>query len=98
MLFLREKNKGVILLIIGFYFFFINPLLSILFERVIVPCIPNPYGPDCDPLDPITYLQLWFMQHGSYILLIALVGLALIIIGRRYFIKKKEMKNYEITK
>ena len=96
MIFFRKKVKGVILVIIGSYFLFVNTFLSILFNRVFTPCIPNPYGPDCISLDAITYFQMWLVQYGLYTILIALGGLALIIYGSRHFLIKKEFDDFKI--
>ncbi len=96
MIFFKKKVKGLILVIIGFYFLFFNTISSIFFNRVHAPCIPNPYGPDCISLDPINYLQEWLMQYGWYTILIALGGLALIIYGSRHFLIKKEIEDFKI--
>ena len=96
MIFFKKKVKGVILIIIGFYFLFVNTILSILLNRVQAPCIPNPYGPDCISLDPITYLEMWLMQYGWYTILTGLGGLALIIYGSRHFLIKKEFDDFKI--
>jgi len=95
-IFFRKKVKGVILVIIGFYFLFVNTILSILFNRVFAPCIPNPYGPDCISLDPINYIQIWLAQYGWYTILIALGGLALIIYSTRHFLITK-VDDFEIN-
>ncbi len=89
MIFFRKKVKGVILIVIGFYFLFFNTILSIFFNRVHAPCIPNPYGPDCISLDPLNYFQLWVAEYGGYTILIALGGLALIIYSSRHFLITK---------
>ena len=87
---MKDKVKGVILIIVGFYFLFVNTIFSILFGRVHVPCIPTPNGYECIPVDPITYFELWFWQYGWITILIALGGLALIIYDSRHFLIKKE--------
>jgi len=89
-IFLREKVKGAILLIIGLYLFFVNTVIF-LFNPVRVPCIPNPYGPDCIPLDPINYFELWLMNYGLHTILSVSGGLALIIYSIRHFLMKKEL-------
>lgn len=95
MIIFRRKVKGLILLIIGFYLFAGNTTFSILFNRVTAPCIPNPYGPDCIPLDPINYITVWITLYGWYTILIALGGLIIIFIGSRYFIIIKKLDNSE---
>lgn len=87
---LRKKVKGAIFLTIGSYLFFVNFLLSILFNRVIEPCIPTPDGVSCYPLDPVTYFRIWLIQYGWYTILIALGGLVLIIYGSHYYLKRKK--------
>ena len=93
---MRNKVKGIIFLILGFYLFSVNPIISILFDTVRVVCSPTPYGSICTPVDPINYLRVWLMQHGWYTILIALGGLLLIIIGSRYLVLIKKLDNYEI--
>jgi len=95
-IFFKKKVKGLILVIIGFYFLFFNTLFSILFNRVHAPCIPNPYGPDCYSLDPINYFQLWLAQYGWYTILIAFGGLTLVIYSSRHFLIKKENDDFKI--
>ena len=90
--FFKKKGKGVILVIFGFYLLFVNTILSILFNRVPAPCIPNPYGPDCVKLDPINYLQEWLLLYGAFTILIALGGLALIIYSTQHFLITKEFE------
>lgn len=95
-IFLRAKVKAAILFIFGFYLFIVNPVIS-LFNPVRIPCIPNPYGPDCIPLDPIDYFELWLVQYGWYTILIALGGLYLIIYSFRHFLMKKELNDSKAT-
>jgi len=87
--------KGTIFLILGFYSFCGSTSLSIIFSRVIEPCIPTPSGTYCAPLDPANYWNMWFMQYGWSTILNALIGLAFIIIGSRYFVYKKELSKSE---
>lgn len=90
MIFIQNKTKGIILVIVGFYLLVVNTILSILFGSVYVPCIPTPNGYECPPVDPLTYFGNWLYQYGLVTILIALGGLALIIYGSRHFLIKKE--------
>lgn len=42
------------------------------------------------PVDPITYWTEWLMIYGWYTIPLAVAGFFLILIGRRYLIKKQE--------
>jgi len=84
---MRRETKGTILLIIGFFLFFAIPIIVII-TPFHIPMIP---GGDIEPT-PINsgrYWQYWFSIQGWQALISALLGLALIIIGGRYFVIKK---------
>ncbi|MFX0024550.1 MAG: hypothetical protein ACFE9S_19705 [Candidatus Hermodarchaeota archaeon] len=94
----RSKTKGMVLLILGSYFFSFNTILIIIFGEVITPCIPTPSGTYCPPLDPATYWNMWFMQYGWSTILTALGGLAMMIIGCHYYIQKEVISKPETIK
>jgi len=78
---MRKKTKGVILIIIGFFLSFVFSIGN-LFSRVRIA-----FGV---PVDPIEYWTSWLGIHGWYTIPLVVVGLFLIIYGRRYMIRKQE--------
>jgi hypothetical protein len=89
----RSKTKGMVLLILGSYFFSFNTILTLMFGEVTAPCPPSPPDNYCPPLDPATYWSLWFMQYGGSTILTALIGLTMMIIGSHYYIQKEEISS-----
>lgn len=77
---MRKKTKGVILIIIGFFLSFVVSIGG-LFSRVHIG-----FG---IPLDPIDYWRTWLAMYW-YTIPIAILGLYLIIYGRRYLIREQE--------
>jgi len=87
---MRRKTKATILLIIGFYLFFVNTIIT-LFIPIKTPMVPNPYEIEPTPIDPATYWRVWLALQGWQTILVATVGLFLIIIGGRYFVIKQQI-------
>jgi len=77
---MRKKTKGVILIVIGFFLSFFS--IGNLFSYVHIG-----YG---IPVDPIDYWTNWLINFGWYTIPLVVVGLFLIIYGRRYMIRKQE--------
>ena len=78
---MRKKTKGVILIIIGFFLSFVFSI-SNLFNYVHIG-----FGISVDPID---YWANWLIIYGWYTIPLAVVGLFLIIYGRRYMTRKQE--------
>lgn len=77
---MNKKINGVILIIFGGYLLIGNTIFSILFNYV------GPIG-FYIPLSPEEYWTNWWYQYGFITVAIAVVGLILIILGIRIFIK-----------
>ena len=83
---MRRKTKATILLIVGFYLFFVNTIIT-LFIPFHMPMIP-PYDPT--PIDPWRYWNAWLVIQGWQTILSITLGLFLIIMGSRYFVIKQQ--------
>lgn len=89
---MRRKIKAIILLTVGFYLFFVNTIIT-LFIPFHPPMIHNPYDIEPTPMDPVTYWKFWWALQAWQTILSVIIGLALIIIGSRYFV----LKQHKIT-
>ena len=78
---MRKKTKGVILIIIGFFLSFVVGIGG-LFSRVHIG-----FG---IPVSPIDYWRNWLGIYGWYTIPLAILGLYLIIYGRRCLIREQE--------
>lgn len=78
---MRKKTKGVILIIIGFFLSFVFSICN-LFNYMHIG-----FGITIDPID---YWTNWLINFGWYTIPIAILGLFLIIYGRRYLIREQE--------
>ncbi|MFX0000803.1 MAG: hypothetical protein ACFE9Q_11885 [Candidatus Hodarchaeota archaeon] len=92
---MKEKVIAWTLLIVGFYIFFGNTILSILFYDVKIPCMPTPNGVYCVPLEQLNIFEMWFNEIGGYTIAIAILGLVFIILGCYYFVIKNELESTE---
>ena len=87
---MRRKTKATIFLIIEFYLFFVNTIIT-LFIPIHPPMIPTPSEIEPTPLDPGAYWKAWLAPQGWQTILVATAGLFLIIIGGRYFVIKQQI-------
>lgn len=87
---MRRKTKATIFLIIGFYLFFLNTIIT-LFIPIHPPMIPTPYEIEPTSIDPGTYWRTWLALQGWQSILVATAGLFLIIIGGLYFVMKQQI-------
>ena len=74
---MRQKVIGIVLLILGFYFLVINPVLSILIHGVFNLRIAIPANPFSPWIYTLEHLWLWIT------ILVAGVGVVLVKYGRR---------------
>jgi uncharacterized membrane protein len=78
-----KKIESVILIIVGSYFLIGNTIFSLLFNHI---------GPSYDvPVTPEDYWSNWWNNYGIITIAIAMVGLILIILGIRIFIKRNKL-------
>ncbi|TET04215.1 MAG: hypothetical protein E3J90_01435 [Promethearchaeota archaeon] len=72
---MRKKKIGIIYIIIGIYLLIFSPFLSLVFNQL-----------NSSEDNLLTFLSLWFMETGWFVIMLALLGLYLIIIGNRYIV------------
>jgi len=82
---MRKKGMGIVLLIFGSYFVLINPILSMLFFRVYTIGFYV-------PIDPFSYWIEWLFMYGYIIVMFALLGVCLIILGYRFISEAAEAR------
>jgi len=73
---MRKRVIGVSLFVFGLYLALINPILSMLFNRVYTIGFYV-------PLEPLSYWVEWLLLYGWFTILFAILGVYLIFYGYR---------------